>query len=215
MTMYEINHHLTDELLMSYSAGTLPEAFSIAVAAHLSMCDECRAQAATFDAIGGAILEEGRAEMSADALAKALGRIRGSKPEARRAPPVKSDLPAPVRDYVGGDLASIRWKPVGGGVKQALLHDDGVATARLLCIPGGASVPDHGHAGTELTLVLKGAFADEYDRFGPGDIEVADEDVDHQPVAEPGADCICLAATDARLRFHGWIPRLAGRIMRI
>ena len=38
----------------------------------------------------------------------------------------------------------------------------------------------------------------------------ADEDVAHQPVADPGGDCICLAAPDARLRFHSFVPRLAG-----
>ena len=41
----EITHHLTDALLMAYSAGTLPEAFNLAVATHVSMCDACRAAA--------------------------------------------------------------------------------------------------------------------------------------------------------------------------
>ena len=54
--MSQINHHLTDALLMAYSAGTLPEAFSLVVATHISMCDECRAQAGSFDFVGGQIL---------------------------------------------------------------------------------------------------------------------------------------------------------------
>ena len=61
----------------------------------------------------------------------------------------------------------------------------------------------------ELTLVLQGAFRDAEDRFGPGDVEIADEELEHTPVAEAGADCICLAATDAPLRFNRLIPRLA------
>jgi len=85
------------------------------------------------------------------------------------------------------------------------------ATVRLLKIPAGTAVPDHGHHGTELTLVLQGAFVDETDRFGAGDVEVANEDMHHTPVAEAGEDCICLAATDAPLRFKGIIPRLAQR----
>jgi len=76
-------------------------------------------------------------------------------------------------------------------------------------------MPDHGHRGMELTLVLQGAFKDETDRFGAGDIEVASEDDHHQPVAEEGQDCICLAATDAPLRFNGWIPRIAQPFLRI
>ena len=69
-------------------------------------------------------------------------------------------------------------------------------------------MPSHGHNGTELTMVLSGAFSDEGGRYGPGDIEIATEDDHHVPVAEPGADCICLAATDAPLRFKGLLPRI-------
>jgi len=53
----EIIHHLTDDLLMGYSAGALPEAFNVVVATHISMCDECRARLASFDAIGGEVVE--------------------------------------------------------------------------------------------------------------------------------------------------------------
>jgi putative transcriptional regulator len=116
---------------------------------------------------------------------------------------------------VGGDLSAIRWRRVGGGVKQAILPTGKDATARLLYIPGGVAVPDHGHKGMELTLVLQGAFADANDRFGPGDIEIADEEVEHTPVALEGEACICLAVTDAPLRFRGMIPRLAQPLLRI
>ena len=72
---------------------------------------------------------------------------------------------------------------------------------------------DHGHRGTELTLVLKGVFADEEDRFAAGDVEVANEDLTHTPIAEPGEDCICPAATDAPLEFKGIIPRIAQKFI--
>lgn len=54
----KINHHLSDDLLMAYSAGQLPEAFSLVVATHVSLCDDCRARLAAFDAVGGAVLEK-------------------------------------------------------------------------------------------------------------------------------------------------------------
>jgi putative transcriptional regulator len=76
-------------------------------------------------------------------------------------------------------------------------------------------MPDHGHGGTELTLVLQGAFLDGADRFGPGDVELADAATEHRPVAEDWDDCICLAASDARLRFKGLLPRLAQPLLRI
>ena len=58
--MNEIKHHLTDQLLMAYSAGELPEAFSLVVATHISLCDECRAALDALDCVGGALLENDR-----------------------------------------------------------------------------------------------------------------------------------------------------------
>ncbi|MDM8167415.1 ChrR family anti-sigma-E factor [Roseovarius sp.] len=220
MTMIQdtIKHHLTDALLMAYSAGTLPEAFSLAVAAHISMCDECRARLGAFDTVGGTLMENcDAAVMSADSLDATLAMIdlAEARPAERDVPLGGGVLPAPVRAYVGGDLDSVRWRPVGMGVKQAILPTKGDATARLLYIPAGAAVPDHGHKGTELTLVIRGAFEDKVDHFGPGDIEVANEDLDHTPIADIGEDCICLAATDAPLRFNSWLPRIAQPFLRI
>jgi anti-sigma factor, putative, ChrR family len=124
-------------------------------------------------------------------------------------------FPAPLRGYVNGDLDCVKWRKIGGGVSQMVLKTQDGASVRLLRIPAGTAVPDHGHRGTELTLVLQGAFVDATDRFAAGDIEVANEDLNHTPVAEQGMDCICLAATDAPLQFKGLLPRLAQRFIGI
>jgi putative transcriptional regulator len=209
-----IKHHLSDQLLMGYAAGTLPEAFSLVAATHISLCDECRARAEAYEAVGGAVLESETAPMSEASLDACLARL--GAPEAPAPRPVRRGMfPLPLADYVGGDLEAIRWKPLGMGVKQAILPTGKGASARLLYIPAGQAVPDHGHRGLELTLVLQGAFRDENERFGPGDVEIADEEDQHTPVAEMGVDCICLAATDARLRFRGMMPRLLQPIFRI
>ncbi len=215
-----INHHLSPQLLMAYAAGALPEAFDLVVAAHLSLCDACRAEAESYNALGGAVLEnEATAALDEDSLAATLRLIEAGLPEAPEVatPEAAPDevLPAPVRSYVGGGLEAVRWQNIGRGVRQALLPMTGEARARLLYIPAGTAVPDHGHKGTEITLVLQGAFRDETDRFGPGDVEIADEKLRHTPVAEDGEDCICLAVTDAPLRFSGLVPRLAQPFLRI
>lgn len=218
MAQTEIKHHLTDALLMAYSAGTLPEAFSLVVATHISMCDECRARMAEFDAVGGEVLGTmDSADLSEDAFGATLALIAANdagQPEAvaPQTGGAKGVFPAPLQDWVGGDLDSVKWRGIGGGVKQAVIETSGDETVRLLSIPGGVAMPDHGHGGTELTLVLQGAFVDEDDRFGAGDVEVADEHMEHTPIAEPGMDCICLAATDARLKFKGIVPRVVGRM---
>jgi len=218
--MTQINHHLTDALLMAYAAGTLPEAFSLVVATHISMCDDCRARMFEFDTIGGAVLNnEAPANVSDESFSATLELIASDQTAphemvAKR--PARTGLfPSPLQDYVGGDLDAVKWRKVGGGVRQALLKTDRSATVRLLHIPAGTAVPDHGHHGTELTLVLQGAFKDGAERFAAGDIEVAAEELDHQPVAELGQDCICLAATDAPLRFNSLIPRIAQPFLRI
>lgn len=210
-----IRHHLSEGLLTAYATGNLPEAFALVVATHVSMCDECRARLGALEALGGAVLEADSVPMDEGSLDAVLARLDAA-PVAPPAPPGRRGiLPAPLADYVGGDLEAVRWKPLGMGVRQAILPTARGASARLLYIPGGQAVPDHGHRGTELTLVLQGAFRDEVDRFGPGDIEIATDELEHTPVAEAGAPCICLAATDAPLRFRGLMPRLLQPIFRI
>jgi putative transcriptional regulator len=212
-----IKHHLTDDLLMAYAAGSLPEAFDLMVATHLSLCDDCRARAESFDAVGGQVLEQqGQpASMSDESLAATMALIAQGAPTPKPARPGCAVLPAPLQDYVGGSVADIRWRSIGMGVKQAILPTGKDATARLLFIPAGAAVPDHGHNGVELTMVLQGAFSDEVDRFARGDVEIADEDLEHTPVADIGEDCICLAVTDAPLKFSKLVPRLFQPFLRI
>jgi len=211
--MTSINHHLTDSLLMSYAAGNLPEAFNLIVATHVSMCDECRARLASFEAVGGALMDEAdRAQMSQGALGAVMARINRTPARDRievGADVAESVFPRPLVDYVGTDVDAIKWRGLGGGVKHAVIDTGGKATARLLYIPAGMKMPEHGHKGLEATLVLQGAFSDDDGRFGRGDVEIAGEDLDHTPVAEAGEDCICLAVTDAPLKFSGWLPRIA------
>ncbi|WP_298841614.1 ChrR family anti-sigma-E factor [uncultured Roseobacter sp.] len=217
MSSNSIKHHLNDAILMAYAAGTLPEAFNLIVASHLSMCDTCRASAESYDALGGEILDQsGTHEMSHDSFAATLSLIEGGPVDTIRAPRAKdSVLPQPLQDYVGGDLDAIKWKPVGMGVKQAILPTSREASARLLFIPAGAAMPDHGHHGTEMTMVLQGAFQDDDGYFARGDVEIADSELHHTPVADIHEDCICLAVTDAPLRFDSLIPKIAQRFLRI
>jgi len=187
------------------------------VATHLSLCDHCRARAESFDAVGGTVLEDqaGSVSMGQDALAATMALIAQGAPIAKPARPGCSVLPAPLQDYVGGDVNDIKWRAIGMGVKQAILPTTREATARLLFIPAGAAVPDHSHHGMELTMVLQGAFSDEVDHFARGDVEIADEDLHHTPTADISADCICLAVTDAPLKFTKLMPRLFQPFLRI
>jgi putative transcriptional regulator len=213
--MTDIKHHLSDPLLMSYAGGGLNEAFSLVVATHVEMCDDCRARLAAFEAVGGAVLDCDEAVGDVD-LEATFARIDAGVPDSQIKVPTKGGvLPSALQDYVGGDLSAVKWRSVGMGVRQAILPTSKDASVRLLHIPAGTAVPDHGHRGTELTLVLQGAFSDEFDRFGVGDLEIATEADEHTPVAEAGVDCICLAATDAPLKFNGFFQRIAQPFLKI
>ncbi len=214
-----IRHHLSDQLLMAYSAGTLPEAFNLVVATHVSLCDECRARLMSFDAVGGALIEDEAADL-ADALGRCdhgadHGAAAGRRPvRAPRAP--KGVLPAPLRDYVGGDLADgevaehRRWACGRRSCRRRAMPRRG-----FCYIPGGSGRARPRSPGDGADAGAAGRVPRREDRFGPGDIEIATEDLEHTPVAEAGADCICLAATDAPLRFNKLIPRMAQPFFRI
>lgn len=194
---------------MGYATGALPMAFDLVVATHVSLSDDARARLETFEALGGVVLEDlDQVAISEDSLEQTLAKISGASPSERPIV-VPGTFPTPLQNAVGGDEDAVRWRYVGRGVKQCVLHSDDTGTVRLLKIPAGRSMPAHSHNGTEMTLVLKGAFRDDDGVFARGDIEVADTDVSHSPVAEPGDDCICLVATDARLKFQGLLPRIA------
>ena len=94
--MTQISHHLTEDLLIGYSAGTLPEAFNLVVAAHLSMCDECRAAVESYDALGGLLMDASDPEpepaaMSSGALARTL-RLIELVPAPAPAPRIKDPV---------------------------------------------------------------------------------------------------------------------------
>lgn len=213
--MTQITHHLDDALLMGYSAGTLPEAFNLVVASHISLCDECRARLGAFDAVGGAVLEDAGV-VTMDMDASSLLDSAGPQKVAPVVSKPSSDIyPQVLMDYLGPNPDQVKWSKLGMGVRQAILKTSSTASVRLLHIPAGCEMPDHGHHGTELTLVLHGAFKDDQDRFGRGDIEIATEADHHKPVADESGPCICLAATDAPLQFSGLVHRVVQRWARI
>lgn len=209
-----IQHHISEDTLLAYGAGNLSEAWSLMVATHLALCPSCRARAHEAESIGGALLDAlaPTAQTNSDTTFAALMQsiddmpVEVAQTTVRAAPSV---LPEPLRSYVGGDLYALRWKRLGMGVYHIPIKTrDGKASARLLKVPAGRPVPLHGHTGEEMTLVLVGSFQTYQGNFQRGDIETADANVEHMPVAAPGEDCICLAVTDSPLRFRSLAARI-------
>lgn len=213
--MTPISHHIPEPLLAAYAAGSLPKPFALVIAAHVSMCEQCRAALSAHEHVGGAMLEEmATAPVEADVKEALMAMLDLAEP-IEEAPVAKRSgvYPGPVMEALKGRPP--RWKKLGMGVKQCILDAGDAGSVRLLYIPPGQAVPDHTHGGLELTLVLQGSFSDATGRFGVGDVEVANEDLEHTPIADEGLPCICLAATDAPLKFNAFVPRLLQPIFRI
>lgn len=211
-----ITHHPSEEFIAAYAAGTLDEAQALAIAAHLTLCPACRHQNAEYEMLGATMLEDlPEMAFSSDAFAATLERVRNiaERPAAPSLPSPHAPksailLPAPVRHYLGGDIDLAKWRALGPGIHHMPLVSSDGGTARLLRIAPGRSVFDHTHAGSELTLVLRGSYSSQGERFTRGDLEIADESVNHRPVAGTEDICICLAVTEAPLRFDNWLGRL-------
>jgi putative transcriptional regulator len=211
--MSAIAHHIPDAMMAAYASGNLPHPFAMVVATHVSLCVDCRAALGAHQTVGGVLLEQSdhvatSANLKSDLMALLDEPVRPDPVYDRQ-----GVYPGPVMEALKGKPP--RWKKLGMGVKQCLLSEVDGGSTRLLYIPAGQAVPDHSHNGLELTLVLQGSFSDETGRFGIGDVEIADEDLEHTPIADAGEACICLAATDAPLRFSALMPRLLQRFFRI
>ncbi|MFY0624108.1 MAG: cupin domain-containing protein [Pelagimonas sp.] len=211
--MSAVTHHVPDAMLTAYAAGRLPKAFAAVIAAHISLCEDCRAALGAHHALGGAILEETSKVDVSTALKSDVLDLLDSPFTPEPVYERKGVYPGPVMELLKG--REPKWKTLGMGVRQDILFGDAEGSVRLLFIPPGQAVPDHSHNGLELTLVLQGSFSDETGVFDVGDLEVADEHLEHTPIAGDGAPCICLAATDAPLRFRAFVPRLMQPLFRI
>ncbi|MBB1059580.1 ChrR family anti-sigma-E factor [Marilutibacter spongiae] len=210
------HHHLDAATLLGFSAGALPDAFSVVVAAHLEVCAHCRAQLGSADRIGGQLLrqQEG-APLASGAREALMARLdadpvqldRPASPAPVRGRADEDLLPAALRPYFGERYSTLRWRMIGPGVHHIRSRDVDDSHLMLLRTSAGRSIPMHSHGGNELTMILRGAYDDALGHFGAGDVADLDCDVEHQPVTAPGVPCICVAATDAPLRFRGWIAR--------
>lgn len=200
-----ITHHLDDATLMSFAAGALPEALAAVAAAHIAMCPRCRREIAALERLGTALF--------ADLAPASLERPEMAQPDPAPRPSASTlGRPAPDADplqrLLGGSLESVRWRWIGPGVWQSPLRLRGAGTLNLIKVAGGRDVPEHEHAGSELTLVLRGSLHDATGVYHPGDVTDLDEEVAHHPRAGKATDCICLVASEKPARFRGLLARL-------
>jgi putative transcriptional regulator len=193
-----------DNLLARFVAGSLPAPVQMAVGAHLELKHDNRAFVHGLESMAGEAVEKIPGAAVTDRQAR-LDRIFASaaQPQEIVSGPSSGKIPPALAALVPHDIDTIPWRAKMPGYKECALGVIEGCEVNLLWIRAGRKMPAHTHEGSEITLVLDGAFSDSRGRYGRGDIALADEDVDHSPVAENDGPCICLAITDAPLRLTG------------
>lgn len=194
-------HHPSDDILTAYTAGALEPGFGLVVGAHVDVCVHCRARVGVFEAASGSALRDlAQAEVGADALANVMKRLEAA-PEQ-----VATDK-RPLIDRLA--LKPKKW--VAPGVWVASVDTPHAPENRvyLLSVAAGGLTARHEHSGAEFCTVLKGAYRDELGVFAAGDFAAAESELNHQPVVEGDEPCVCLFATEGRLKAQGVLGRLA------
>lgn len=195
-----------DALLSRYVAGALPLPAHLLVEAHLELRGDNRGFVAGLEDLAGEALDE-IAPVGLGERDRRLETIFGSPTPPAPPRPAASGMPAALRDFIGHDLDELPWRTRMPGFREFDAGEIDGCHVNFFWIKPGRAIPSHTHEGSELSLVLDGAFNDVTGRYGRGDISIADETVDHRPVAENKGPCIVYAVTDAPLRLTGSFTR--------
>jgi putative transcriptional regulator len=207
----KITHHLDDATLLAFAVGTVGEAHGILVASHLAMCPVCRVALRAAEGLGGGILEIQTAQAVSDVCrAATLASLDAvSAPNSSAKP--KSDLPLALARAVGDiSIADIQWhkKAPGVSVFDVPLSKGSKTKLKMVKLGRGRTMPEHGHGGEELTLILKGSYHDKMGRFSPGDVADLDADIEHQPIVDSEEDCICVIAFETQAKYKTILAKL-------
>jgi putative transcriptional regulator len=208
-----ITHHLDDATILAFAAGTIGEAHGIIAAAHIAVCKHCRNNLRAAESLGGEVLAAQEVAGVTDVCRAATLASLDFLPEAAfQVKLPSSDLPPSISRLLGaGGLSGIKWhkKAPGVAVFDVPMAKGDKTHLKFLRIGTGRAMPEHGHGGEELTLILKGSYSDHMGRFSAGDVADLDEDIEHQPVVDSLEDCICVVATEAPTKFKSFWARIA------
>jgi putative transcriptional regulator len=215
-----IEHHPSDVLLAAFAAGTLDLGQHVAVATHLAGCAGCRGFVRAIEEVGGDLLDRlPPGDMAGDALSRiearfdvftaaAEGNATAERGEVSEVP----GLPRLVRKY---RFESWKWVAPKVHVRPIKLPEVSDTRVFLLKSGPGTKMLPHSHTGVEMTCVLSGAFRHHGGYFGPGDFDLGDESIEHEPVVEATGDCVCLVAMQGRLKLNGLVGRLIQPFVRL
>jgi putative transcriptional regulator len=205
-----MTHHVPEEMLLEYVAGTCTDAAGLAIACHVALCGACAARVGQLEAVGGRFLDAGgAAALAPGALEAALARIDAPpqpRAEAAAVPAAPAfltsyGLPRPLLRRLAEAPAASDWRFVVPGVRAVDLPAaaPGV-TIRLINFKPGVTIPIHDHGGPEQIVVFTGALEEGGKRFERGDISICDSGEQHEQRVAAGEPCIALVINEGKLQ---------------
>jgi putative transcriptional regulator len=180
--------------MLDHAAGALSRAEALVAELHRRLSPDGAAAAALLDAAGGALLESAAPEPTAIPL---------REPAPVRWPARLSNAELDV--YLSGDLLGLPWRKTFFGVQTLTTP---VPRTRLLRLDPGERAPQHGHGVRDVTVVLRGAFADEFGVYKRGDLAFAEPGVKHGPSAMGDEPCVCLIAAEPGPMVSEWVEAI-------
>jgi putative transcriptional regulator len=169
--------------MLDYAAGVLSPAEMLVADLHRVLSAKGCRNAGMLDAVGGTMLEAAKPSPAAYFDSSRLGLQDGDFVVTSRLNP-----------YVRRDLLALKWRRDIFGVKTLRTE---TPMASLLRLDPGEVAPAHHHGRRDVTVVLTGAYADEYGMYERGDIAFAEPGMKHQPRAIGDKSCVCLLATES------------------
>lgn len=210
-------NHPANELLASYSAGSLPLSQALCISAHLEHCHECGQQLRRLNRVGSELMQKLSPAPASDELKQRLLDRLDDIVDESPAPVATTNpsIPRCLHQFIAGDYDDLDWKWVSPAIHSVeLCRDSNGAKVELLKIRPGGSATTHTHLGDEYTVILEGSFSDEQGVYSKGDFMVKDANDEHRPVATQDRECICLAVTEGPIQFTGFFSRMLNPLIR-
>ena len=202
-------------MMNQYAEGVLPASLSMAISAHLELCDCCKKQFKDIEASQSQVIfDNDSSNEIEDELLQMLNGITSNtdidevlikRPEKIVYQGKKVSLPR-----VLSGLERTSFSKVGKLSRSRFALDDGELRMSLLQIEAGGQIPNHTHTGFELTLLLDGEFEDESGKYEAGDFIWLDGRHTHTPYTEHG--CLCFTLVNSALHFNKGLSQLLNPI---
>lgn len=211
-----INFHPNSKQLNDFVEGNSTPGMSLVIAAHVDMCKQCQLHVLALQEDVAQLALNNPSQMISASYEKMLADIVNSpvaEPNIALPPATsieldgrKFPLPRALQRYA---KKTGNWSHLVGKLWQAQVDmGENIGKAHFIYMEKGGKVPEHTHRGTELTLVIDGAYGDGISEYDTGDFTLLDGNHKHTPFAEVDGGCLVFTIVDKPLHFTSGLARL-------